>query len=467
MSPSETQYKRGINGLYAGTTIDFRHLLTLDGTIRRDVTSTLPKANNTFYYPSVSLNFQFSQLLRNWTWLSHAKAWANYAIVGSDAPVYSTTNYYQSNTAFNSQPMFNNPTTNANSNLKPEKTKSSEFGLEAGFLGNRLGFSADYYNAKTVDQIMPSNVSSSTGYTAYYVNGGTLQNKGVEVTLNATPIKTSNFSWDVSVNWSKNIQKVLSLYGGAKQYVVASYQNSIRLTAVPGKSYQLQGSDYKYLNGKKLVDDDGYYVINDSSQYMNLGSPFPAWMGGIRNSFTYKNWSFSFLIDVRKGGSVYSLDMDYGSSSGLYPRTAGYNAKGVGIRTPVADGGGIILDGVKADGSKNTTYVDESDVNLKNGSYTFSSAYYEAAKEFVYDAGFIKLREVNLNYNFPKTVLKRLKFVKALNFALTGNNLWIIHKNIPYSDPEQGQAGGNASMGYQNGAYPNVRQLGAQLKVNF
>ncbi|WP_191967899.1 SusC/RagA family TonB-linked outer membrane protein [Rhizosphaericola mali] len=465
-SPTETQWKRGINGIFAGGTLDYKKLLTLDATIRRDVSSTLPKANNTFYYPSFSLNFQFGKLLRNWNWLSNAKAWANYAIVGNDAPVYSTQNYYQFINSFNNQAVLYNPTTNANPNLKPEKTKSAEVGLEASFLHNRIGFTADYYDARTVDQIMPSNVSASTGYTAFFVNGGTMQNKGVEVSLNATPVLTKNFSWEVTVNWSKNIQKVLSLYGGSQNYTVATYQNSIRLQATVGKAYQLQGSDYEYVNGQKEIDADGYYVLK-SNQYSNLGTPNPTWIGGIRNNFTYKNVTLGFLIDVRKGGSLYSLDMDYGSVSGLYPRTAGINANGVAIRTPIAQGGGIILDGVHADGSKNTTYVDESDVNGETGGYTFSSSYNEAAKEFVYDAGYIKLREVSLNYNFPKSVYSKLSFVKGLNFSLTGRNLWIIHKNVPYADPEQGQASGNASMGYQNGAYPNVRELGAQLKVNF
>ena len=467
-APTEYYGRREVDGIYANATLSYKELLTLDASLRRDQSSTLPKSNNSYYYPSASLNFQFSKLLPDVKWLSHSKAWANYAEVSGDAPIFSLANTYTSQTPFNSQTMFSTPSTNNNPNLVPERQKQYEFGIESSFLKDRIGFNVAYYHAQQINQIMPASVSTSTGFSTFYVNGGAIQNSGVEVSVNLVPVKTANFSWNMAINWSKNTQKVLSLYNGQPQYVVASYQNAIRLVAKPGKPYQLQGTDYVYLIGQREIDANGYYMIA-SNAYSDLGTPNPDWIGGINNTFKYKNFAFSFLIDMRKGGSVYSLDMDYGSSSGLYPRTAGYNDLGNPVRSPLTNdnkSGGIILKGVTSSGAANTVRIDESDIN--NGAFSFSSAYGEADKEFVYDASYIKLRELAITYSIPSRVFgKGLSFVKGVDFSLTGRNLWIIQKNLPYADPEQGQASGNASMGFQNGAYPTMRTFGAILKVKF
>jgi hypothetical protein len=469
-APSEFYGRQEIDGVFAGATISYKELLSLDGTIRRDQSSTLPTNNNSYYYPSASLNFQFSKLLPVISWFSHGKVWGNYAEVGGDAPIFSLSNTYISQTPFNGQTLFSTPATNNNPNLVPERQKSWEVGIEASFLKDRIGFNAAYYHAQQINQIMPATVSSATGFNTFFVNGGTVQNSGVEIGINLVPVRTRHFSWNMDINWSTNIQKVISLYNNQPQYVVASYQNAIRLTAIPGKPYQLQGTDYSYdANGNRKIDDNGYYILNPNS-FSNLGTPNPDWIGGINNSFKYKNIALSFLIDARHGGSVYSLDMDYGSSSGLYPRTAGKNDLGNPVRSPLTNdntSGGIILKGVNATtGKANTVRIDQSDIN--NGAYSFSSAYGEADKEFVYDASFIKLREVAINYSLPAKLFdKKWNFVKGIDFSITGRNLWIIQKNLPYADPEQGQASGNASMGFQNGAYPTMRTFGAILKVKF
>jgi hypothetical protein len=167
--------------------------------------------------------------------------------------------------------------------------------------------------------------------------------------------------------------------------------------------------------------------------------------------------------------------MDYGSSSGLYPRTAGKNDLGNPVRSPLSQGGGIILKGVQLDATgkatPNTTRIDESDIN--QGLYSFSSAYGEADKEFVYDASYVKLRELAITYSLPRHSIEKIGFLKGLNFSLSGRNLWIIHKNLPYADPEQGQAlgsgssGQNGGMGFQNGAYPTSRTIAGTVKFTF
>jgi hypothetical protein len=167
---------------------------------------------------------------------------------------------------------------------------------------------------------------------------------------------------------------------------------------------------------------------------------------------------------MHQGGHVYSLDMDYGSSSGLYPRTGGYNDLGNPVRASLSQGGGIILNGVDAAGKKNTVRIDES--NLDAGHYSFSSSYGEAASQFVYSASYVKLREVAITYALPKKFVQGAK-LQGIDLSLSGRNLWIIHKDLPYADPEQGQAAGNSSIGFQNGAYPSVRTANFIVKVRF
>jgi hypothetical protein len=219
------------------------------------------------------------------------------------------------------------------------------------------------------------------------------------------------------------------------------------------------------LHGQKEVDSTGHYIISPNPR-SDIGSVAPDWIGGINNSFTYKNFTFSFLIDIHQGGDVYSLDMDYGSFSGLYPRTAGFNDLHNPVRSPLNQGGGIILNAVTANGKPNTTRIDES--NLDFGAFSFGSeGNGEANRQFVYSASYIKLREAAITWSMPKRAMEKLSALQGIDFSLSGRNLWIIHKDLPYADPEQGQAAGNGSVGFQNGAYPTVRNVSFIVKVKF
>ncbi|MFL9485259.1 SusC/RagA family TonB-linked outer membrane protein [Chitinophagaceae bacterium LWZ2-11] len=470
-APTEGYSVKQVDGIFGNLTLTWKQMVTLDGTIRRDQSSTLPKGNNVYYYPSVSGNFVFSKLLPEADWLSYGKLRATYAEVGNDAPVFSLQNTYSAGTPFNSQTVFSSPTTNNNPNLKPESNKSYEFGLEASFLKGRVGFDVTYYHSLLENQIMPITPSNSTGFTSFYVNGGTVQNSGVELMINATPVKTKSFSWNIALNWARNRSKVLSLYGGQKSYIVGGLQNAIQIVAEVGQQYGvIRGTDYQYLNGQRLIDAATGLPMIATNAKSDIGTINPDWIGGINNSFRYKNVALSFLVDVKQGGNVYSLDMDYGSSSGLYPQNAGKNSLGNPVRSPLAAGGGYVYKGVTPDGKPNTVRADESDINA--GNYSFSSSLAtstlgESAKEYLYDASYVKLREVALTYSIPAKAIAKLSFIKGIDVSLTGRNLWIIHKNMPYSDPEQGQASGNASIGYQNGAFPSLRTFGCNLKFKF
>ena len=478
-APVETLAKKEVDGVFAGATLTYKELLTLDATVRRDQSSALPKANNAYFYPAVSANLLFSRWLGQWQWLSFGKLRLNYAEVGGDAPVYSLQNTYIPGTPFNGQTVFNYTATNNNPNLVPERNQTYEAGIEASFLHNRLGFDLTYYHSRLIDQIMPIAPSTATGYTNFYVNGGTVQNQGVEISVSATPVKAPHFSWNIVANWSKNNNKVISLYGGQPSYTIASLQNSIQLVAEVGKPYGvLRGTDYEYLNGQVLVDASGY-PVKAANTKSDIGNVNPDWLGGITNTFTYNRFSLSFLIDIKQGGDVYSLDMDYGAWAGVYAETAAKNDLGNPVRSPLSQGGGVLIKGVTADGKPNTVRVDAYDINTDGSKFPFSSVNSLTARSYVYDASYIKLRELSLSYSLPQAALQGLSFIKGIDLALTGRNLWIIHKNLPYSDPEQAQASNtlsgsapivfnqNAALGYQAGAYPSIRQIAFNLKLKF
>jgi TonB-linked SusC/RagA family outer membrane protein len=478
-APVEYDGRKEVDGVFAGVTLGYKSLLTLDATLRRDASSTLPKGNNSYYYPAVSGNFLFSKLLPELSWLSYGKLRANYAAVGGDAPVYSTRNTFTAGTPFDGQTLFAYTTTNNNAALRPEKNKTYEAGVELSFLHNRVGFDLTWYRSRLDDQIMPITPSTASGFSQFYVNGGSIQNQGFEVTLNAVVVRTRDFSWTVILNWSKNNNKVISLYGGQPSYTIASYQNGIQLVAETGKSYGiLRGTDYQYKNGQRLIDTTGLPKRADNTK-SDIGNINPDWLGGITNTFTYGQFSLSFLIDVRKGGNVYSLDMDYASWSGVIPETAGKNDRGNPIRSPLSQGGGVLLKGVTTDGKANTKYVDASDINIDGGNFPFGSVNSLAAKSYVYDAGYLKLRELSLGWSVPGHVFGRAALIKGIDLSLSGRNLWIIHKNLPYADPEQGAASTtptstapivynpNASIGYQTGVYPSVRTLAFNVKLKF
>jgi TonB-linked SusC/RagA family outer membrane protein len=479
--PAPTEYygRKEVDGAFAGFTLNYKQLVTIDGTLRRDRSSTLPKDNNSYYYPAVAGNLLFSKLLPNLTWLSFGKLRANYAEVGGDAPIYSTRNTFLAGTPFNNQTLFSYTTTNNNPDLRPERNKTYEIGAELSFLHNRLGLDVSWYHSRLSDQIMPITPSAASGFTLFYVNGGVIQNQGLELTLNAQPVRSRWFTWDIVVNWSKNNNRVISLYGGQPSYTIASYQNGIQLVAETGKSYGiLRGTDYEYLNGQRRIDDNGY-PVKATNPKSDIGNINPDWIGGVTNTFTYKGFSLSFLVDVKKGGDVYSLDMDYASWSGVIPETAGKNGAGNPIRNPLSQGGGIVLQGVTADGKANTRLVDAYDINLDGGAFPFGSVNSLAARSYVYDASYVKLRELAIGYALPAAIFGKGGLIKGIDLSLSGRNLWIIHKNLPYSDPEQGAASTtptsstpivynpNAAIGYQSGVYPSVRSLAFNVKLKF
>ncbi|WP_396195691.1 SusC/RagA family TonB-linked outer membrane protein [Flavobacterium sp.] len=456
---NKVDYTKKVDGVFAKVGLGYKGTYYLDVTGRRDRSSTLPVKNNTYFYPSVSTSIIFSNLLKK-DWLTFGKFRANYAVVGNDTDPYQVFNTYGVGASFDGSATASNPSFFNNPNLRSEESQDIELGLELQFFKNRLGLDLSYYKRKTVDLITPIAVSSGTGATNLWLNGADMENKGIEMVLNGKPIKTENFSWDIKINYAQNRSEVTRLAEGVEFIQLAGVQGGVTLGAALGEPFGvIRGRDFIYSDsGERVVGTNGYYQRTSSSNNV-IGNINPDWTGGVKNTFRYKNVSLGFLIDIQKGGDVFSLDTYYGYATGLYDFTAGTNHLGNPVRDAVADGGGVILPGVQADGTPNTVVADAT-------TYANPWGYVRAPQAaHVYDASFVKLRELSLTYNFSDKIAKRL-FMQNLSLSVIGRNLWIIHKNVPYADPEAGLSAGNI-QGNQSGSYPAIKELGASLKFEF
>lgn len=464
-APEEADSLMQVNGVFASAGLGYKNMLFLDLSARRDESSTLPAGNNSYYYPAASLGFTFSEVVKA-PWLSYGKVRVNYAEVGNSAPAQSLYDPYEKPPGFGSTPIFTVPSTKRNSELKPERTKSFETGAEIALFENRISFDVTYYSSKSVDQILRLPVSRATGYDQMFINAGTIRNRGVEVSVSATPVKTRDFSWTLNVNWSANRSKVLDLPSSVDFIQLGALQGGITIGHAMDQAYGvIRGKDYVYdkASGKRIVQDDtgdnpGYYQLTASSNNV-IGNFTPDWIGGVTNTIRYKDLSLGFLIDIKKGGDVFSLDQFYGQSTGIYPESVALNANGKSIRDNLSEGGGFIVDGVTPDGKPNTRYVQAT-------GYRGLGTNNNPNKGFVYDAGYVKLREVSLNYSLPGSLINRLKAFKGIDISLLGRNLWIIHKNVPFADPEENLAAGNI-QGYQSGVYPTYRNFGFNVRFRF
>jgi TonB-linked SusC/RagA family outer membrane protein len=459
-APEEDFSELQVNGIFASATIGFRDFLFLDLAARRDQASSLPAGANVYYYPSISTSFVFSELLKNTTWLTAGKVRLNYAEVGNTAPTRSINDVFDKPTGFGSTPLFSVPNTKNNPELKPERTKSYEAGVEMAFLDNRVGFDVTYYKQNTVDQIIPVGISRASGYTSRYINAGNVENRGWEVTAFVTPVRTPSFSWTVNVNWTRNRNEVKALYPGITNLPLGNFQGGVSINAALGEPYgTIRGQNFVYHeNGQKIVGTNGYYTRSATSNEI-IGNINPDWIGGIQNTLKYKNVALSFLIDTRQGGDIFSLDMYYGSATGAYPQSTALNDLGNPLRNSIANGGGYIVPGVLADGSPNERRVNATNYGL------FGYARNPAAG-FVYDASYIKLREANLTFSVPQSLVDRLAPFRGIDLSVIGRNLFIFHKNLPYADPEDGLSSGNL-QGYQVGSYPSTRNIGFNVQLRF
>lgn len=459
LNPTEFEGTKQTNSLYATASFDFNKIFYLDATIRRDVSSTLPVSDNKFVYPSISGSLILSELLKSQkSVMNFWKVRANYAEVGGTADSYQLNYTYYTAGYFNTgsgnvniyrpQTILNNP------NLKPQRSKEFEFGTEIHFLRDRIIFDAAYYDSKTIDQLISPDISAGSGSLGAAINAGQINNKGIELHLGISPIKTTDFSWDIDANWARNRSKVVELDQGLQVYQLVGLVGGASIVASVGNQWgDIYGSDYVYLNGEKVVDPDTGLYQTESSKV--IGNVQAKWTGGLRNSFRYKNISLSFLIDVRHGGDVFSSDMYYGLASGLFPETAVD-----GYRTNIP-----VLPGVNPNGQVNTSPVSGVDPN-EYANNPYDGYAIAPDKRFVYDGSYVKLREASITYSLPKSLLVNT-FINDAKISIVGRNLWIIHKNLPYADPESSQMGGLYSYGSSVGSVPTTRELGVNFTFKF
>jgi len=479
---SETDAARAVDGYLGRATLAYDRFLYLDISARYDISSTLPVENNSFFYPAATASLVYSELF-DISGMDFGKLRLNYAQVGNDAPMQRLQNIYNIGTPFGSSTLASAPNTGYNSNLLPENTTSLEIGFENKFFNNKLGLDLTLYSATTDNQILAVRPSSSSGTYYQYVNAGKVQNQGIELQLYANVLKSGDFSWDTRINWARNRNEVLELTGNLETYQLGSFQGGVTVEATIGESYgSIKGTDFVYHDGEKIVINHpsayrGGIVYGKTASTQTIGNIMPDWTGGWTNTFTYKNLTASALIDVQWGGDFFSLDTWYGYGTGIYADQAGTNVDGVEARLWVSEGGGHDIGGVVAaqdadgnyvldddgnytsDGTANTTYAHVGDYNNYAGWKNAPNAMH------VYDATYIKLRQLSIAYSLPKSMFSGKGF-QGIDIGIMARNLAILYKKSPHTDPEAGLSAGNI-QGYQSGAYPAVRELGLNVTFKF
>lgn len=481
-----------LQSVFGQVNIGYKNFLFLDLTGRNDWSSTLPLDNNSYFYPSASLGFVVTEALgMQSNVLSYLKLRASYAEVGGTAGPYALQGVFSAGEPFNGNPSLTYTNTMPPVGLLPQDKKSIELGFESKFLQNRVGVDFTFYKENTINQIMSIDVSRMTGFSTQTINAGNLQNMGEEITLWATPVKTKSFTWDISVNWAQNENKVVELYGDmhdmtlfymswgtyAKARIGEPYgqimaYDIVRENAIP--HYQDADQtviDYIEYTGRPVVTTSGNYI---KTPYRTLmGNVMPDWFGGVNNAFNFKGINFSFLVDFRKGGQQFSVTDWFGHYAGVLAGTAGINPNGKNVREDVANGGGVLVEGAvygRLDTDGNVVYTDATGADVsapvENTSYVnaedFYHNYWGKPGLSIFDASFVKLREVVLGYTFRNVT----SWISSINASVVGRNLWLIHSNIPDVDPENAFSAGN-TQGVNSNPLPSTRTLGFNLKVNF
>ena len=472
-----TQKDYRIIGLFGDWTLGWENFLYLDVTGRNDWTSTLPEKNRSFFYPSASLSWIFSENFKLPGWVSFGKLRFSAAKIGKDAVPYATSTGYTIGTPLtNGSLPFVRSTQEGDANLRPEFTTSYEGGTELKFLGNRLGLDLTYYNNTSKDLIIPVSVPVTSGDNSVYLNAGSIRNQGLEISLTGTPVQTKDFRWDVRVNYTSNHNKVLTIYPGLTEIGVTSQYGYLSATVtqkyVPGMPVgALYGRTYQRYFGSAhedptvldrsrpiVIGANGFPVLNAASKQQYLANSQPTWIGNLSSTFHYKHFSLYFLFDTQRGVYRYNQLANFMAAFGLGKVSEDRNDTKV-------------FKGVLADGTPNTKAVwlgqgkGPDGVNYGNGYYR---NYYRGASEtFVEDASWLRLRTLSIGYSIPEHIMSKTGFLSGATFSLSGNNLWI-HTKWSGFDPESSSTGaGNVADGFNGFSYPATRSYILSLNLTF
>jgi TonB-linked SusC/RagA family outer membrane protein len=447
-----TRNRKQINSLYATASFSWDSYLYVDVTGRNDWSSTLPKDNNSYFYPSVGGSWIFTQMLRNAGYetgpLNFGKLRVSWAQVGNDTDPYMLRDYYTLNYDIKGG-IFSatNKDWIANPNLKNETIESWELGLELRGFENRVGLDVSYYKKNAKNQILKTSVPAGTGYSYKLINAGNIENKGLEIALNATPVKTSTgFSWETLVNWAKNKNKIIELTEGTDRQILSDGTgvNFMQIVAEVGGTYgDMYGTAYERdANGTIVIGDNGLPIQAGAMQ--KLGNNQPSWMLGWWNNFSYKSFSFGFLFDLNYGGDIYMGSIQQGTRWGNLAMTL--------------DGrDGMVVPGITKSGEQNTKEVTAQQY------WTGVSGITEA---FIYDATNARLREVNFGYSLPRTLLAKTPFA-SVKASFVARNLFMIYHKTKKFDPESGFSNASSVQGIEFASMPTMRSIGFNINVTF
>jgi len=474
LTPSQSIREKRLVGYFGEATFDYKNYLFLTVTGRNDITSTLPKENRSFFYPSASLSYVFSDHLKLPSVINQAKLRLSYARIGKDASEYSTFTGYS---PYGSLPTGTGGLTIAsnlgNPDLLPEFTNTYEAGLEMSFFKNRLGFDFTYYYSLSQDQIVQTQISSAVGYVTKSINAGDIRNRGVELVINGKPIVGKDFNWSVNLNLSANRNKVLNMPNGITEIVYGAargYGNAgVTMKLIEGQPYgNIYGSYFQRYSPTAqdpivldkdlplLIGANGFPIISGGTQRL-LGNSQPDYIIGLGNTFNYKNFSLNVLFDARLGFEKYNWLEDFYSAFGLPDYTTDRRS----FKT---------FEGVLANGTPNTKQVwlgqtvGPDNVNYGEGYYRI---YYRNVSEpFVSDASWVRLRSASLSYRFPEKWLPA-KAIKNASLSVTGNNLWLWTKYYGVDPESSSYDAGSNNDGSAGFTYPSSRQILFTLNVGF
>lgn len=458
--------QRRLWGIFADVELGYKNWAFLSVTGRNDWSSTLPSNNRSYFYPSVSGSFIFTQAFNLQSKvLTFGKIRASWAKVGRDADPYSLQNVFRLNSPITGvSGVIQSPTAN-NPNLKPEFTRDWEVGTTLEFFDRRIGLDFALYNRKSSNQIAPITLPGSSGFTQFYENFGEISNKGIEVDLNVVPIKTKDFTWTIHWVFTKNKSEVVSLLPGVDRIPLFNVLNTISPYLEPGKPFgYLRGTvDYRDDKGNLLINPTTGLLIRNTEQQM-IGDPNPDFKTGVNMSFNYKGIFLSALFDLTRGGDMYSVTtsslLGRGVTKDTKDRETGYVIPGY---YGDANTGKPILDS-KGDKIPNTT-----NVSLREMYFGESFAINSATEWNVYDATVYTFRELAIGYDFPKSMFNRTP-IGGLTVTLTGRNLWYVAPYFPkYSNfnPETNSFGNTTTQGIELSSAPTTRRYGINLKVSF
>jgi len=481
-APQETRAEKRINSTYGLLDLSYKNYLFLQVTGRNDWSSTLPKVSNSYFYPSASLSFLFTDawdLGSAKSWLDFGKVRVAYAGSASDANPYEA-NYTFDTDVFGGAALRSIKEVLAPINLVPQRSKSYEAGIQLSFLKSRLNLDFTYYKINSTDQIIDINVPPSSGVKKVVFNTGELLNRGYEFIIRGRAIESRDFQWDVTLNGAHNQNKLLYLGEGGDEYEIGSLfgaANGVVMKVAAGQNYgTIYGYDYTYKDGRRIVEDvmdkananviGTKYVM--TKDVVPIGNATPWLTGGLGNTFRYKNFSLYGLIDFKWGGDIYSGSYGSAMGNGLAPETV-VERNGGGLPYTFPDGKtankGVILEGVYEDGKENDRVV--------NYMWKYAARYAAWShlpiprREAVFENSWMKLREINLTYQLPSALMKKTGFINGLSVSLIGRDLFYLYSSLPdHLNPESVNGIGNA-QGIEFGAFPGTRSYGFSVKASF